>query len=905
MTPARSYNERSWAIDLIGYLKQLAANSHRSIRGIGGECSIRASGRTLFPDVLLFGDRSTARILQGWELKMPDTNIGDIAFRRNAEEKAKVLGLDSFLLWNVSIARLFVRIPNSEDYIMERAWSDLSDISSRQDVIASQRRWQQTARDIFSYMNDLFDRGVLKGRPFVESYRSGGITALVMENADAVEDAIDEAARRNALLRAKLTVWWNQHGAEYLGSSMPSVLARTIIGNWIAKILFAHILRERDSRAWKVSEIGDDTTPSQALQIFRKLSQDCNFWTIFSDSLGLSYLPDRVWSEIKQFNQLLADLKVGSVSQHQLAQLLETTVQMSRRRLRGQYPTPLPLAGILAKLCLRDVVSDRLLDPCCGSGTIPRAALEQKLSAGVPKGDAVATVFAGDLDQQATQIATLALADPRLMNESLRIFQKNAFSLKPSTEIQFTNPVNGSVTSEQLGTFQSIACNLPFVSQTGRSHYAEEIQSVSGELKRRGLAFSGRADLSAYLPFALYPLLADRGRFGAIITNAWLGTNWGDLFYDALVYFYDLRAVITSGCGRWFRNSDIVTNVLIMERKNKLGATGGATKFIVMKRAISEFECDQSQQTAFAEIELGQSHSGCISIRSVDSTQLSRFRALGLGGNAQFVNSDWILDVPMVPISQSFDVRRGERRGNNAMFYPAPGHGIEQEYICPLIKGPTDFVKLTGTATREAFSCSRTLDELRQLKHSGALNWIQKFSDPDNVDKLRQGGSHWYEMKTTAMSDLVMFINYGDRLFVGRLQPPAFVDQRLVRFMPHGDVDIELIHALMNCSVGMFVIEGMGFGRGQGALDLSKNRIGKYMHMLNPKIIDRGARDLILREFEPLLKRPMMNILDELKQPDRHAFDLAIAKAFGIDADQRVIYDCLKQLVHIRSTASE
>jgi len=134
---------------------------------------------------------------------MPDTNIGDIAFRRNAEEKAKVLGLDSFLLWNVSIARLFVRLPNSEDYIMERAWSDLSDIASRQDVIASQRRWQQTASDIFSYLNDLFDRGVLKGRPFVESYRSGGVTALIMENADAVEDAIDEAARRNALLRAK------------------------------------------------------------------------------------------------------------------------------------------------------------------------------------------------------------------------------------------------------------------------------------------------------------------------------------------------------------------------------------------------------------------------------------------------------------------------------------------------------------------------------------------------------------------------------------------------------------------------------------------------------------------------------------------------------------------------------
>ncbi len=82
-----NYNERSWAIDLIGHLKQLAIRHNRSIQDAGGEQTISAEGGSLFPDVLLFGDRATARILQGWELKMPDTGIDDPEFRENAERK--------------------------------------------------------------------------------------------------------------------------------------------------------------------------------------------------------------------------------------------------------------------------------------------------------------------------------------------------------------------------------------------------------------------------------------------------------------------------------------------------------------------------------------------------------------------------------------------------------------------------------------------------------------------------------------------------------------------------------------------------------------------------------------------------------------------------------------------------
>ena len=899
-----TYNERSWAIDLIGHLKQLAQRGERPIKDAGGERTIRSEGGALFPDVLLFGDRSTARILQGWELKMPDTSIHDLEFRQNAEAKARALGLDSFLLWNVSVAQLFVRVQGSESYVLENTWSDLADITDRVNVISNRDRWEEMANSIVGYLNDLFDRGVLEGRQFIDSYRSGGITALIMENTGLVEEALKDAAERNALLRAEMTLWWNRYQTEYLGTRMELVLAQAVIANWIAKILFAHILRENDSRARRVSDIQDQTTPEEALQLFQQLSQDCNFWTIFSDSLALSALPDKAWHELKQFNRLLTDLRVGSVDQQQLGGILEATVEVARRKLRGQYPTPMPLAQILTNLCLRDIVSDRILDPCCGSGTIARAALEQKLVSGVSPTVVADSVFAGDQDPQAALIATFALANPSLMNVPLRIFQQDAFSLDPTTELPFRNPTDGTPFVERMGLFEAIACNLPFVAQAGRAQYGNAIRDITEQLERDGQEFSGRADVAAYLPFALHPLLVDHGRLGVIITNAWLGTDWGDAFYDSLSRYYDLKTVITSGAGRWFQSSDVVTNILIMEKKENPEIPSGDIKFVVLKRPLEEFEEDEDQRIAAAQIELGQAHSETMSIRTISPARLSRFRRCGLGGSAQFVNSDWALELPLVRLNEHFQIRRGERRGMNALFYPAEGHGIEAEYIRPLVKSPTDFVRLIGEATKEAFSCSRTEEELRELGHQGALSWIERFSTPDNIRKLSRSRSHWYEMNADTLTELVMFINYGSRLFVGRLDPPAFVDQRMVRLVPTGDIDVALFHALMNSTIGMFIIEGLGFGRGLGALDLNKDRIEAYMHMIDASVLNDEQTAAILDGFSPLLNREILDVADELEQVDRQEFDDRIIEALGLHVEREHIYDCLRGLVEIRSTAN-
>ena len=910
MSAGLAYNERSWAIDLIGHIKQIVFANNRAIKDAGGEQTVRAEGGMLFPDVLLFGDRATARILQGWELKMPDTSINDHEFRMNAEKKARALGLDSFVLWNVSCARLYVKDRETNVFAPAKQW-DLAQITSRSSVIPNRGVWEALAAEIIAYVNDLLDRGSLEGRQFIDAYQSGGITALIMENIGAVAEALRGAARRDSRLKAEIVLWWSRSQLEYAGTDREMVLAQANLSNWVGKFLFAHILQGQDDRAQAVTRIAGDVSPTKALDIFRQLSEECNFWTIFSDSVGLATLPAHSWDQLKQLNTLLSDLRIGSIEQGQLSGILEATVATAVRKLRGQYPTPPPLARLLVYLCVRNIETDRVLDPCCGSGTIARAALEQKLDAGITAEAASASVFAGDQDAQAMQIATFAMAKPALMHMALRLFRRDAFLLQPNTTLEFRNPSNGEVFTEQVGKFDAIACNLPFVAQEGRAQYESAIAGVTKSFDSKMGSLPGRADVAAYLPFALHPILEEGGRLGIIITNAWLGAAWGEAFFNLIRHYYTLKSVITSGAGRWFQNSQVVTNILILEKKNAESGEDAAIDFVVLTQPLEGLSDLESVSVAAAQIELGQTQNDTMTINSLSWEKIVQFRRCGLGGNAQFVPCDWILDLPLVPLRSLLKIRRGERRGNNALFYPAKGHGIEEEYIRPVLKSSSEISSLVTSARTDAFSCSRTLEELKELGHTGALNWIDRFKDGTNnkgkplVESLAMPGLHWYEMRAAEMSELVMPMAYGDRLYIARLDKPSFVDQRLISLNPHMGLDVDLCHALLNSTVSLFMIEGMGFGRGLGALDLSKDRVEDFMHILDPAKLGKQEADAIKAAFQPLLQREVLNLADELEQKDRQSFDDVVTKAFNLSVSRSRIYESLARLMSIRQAATQ
>ena len=862
----------------------------------------------MFPDVLLFGDRDAARILQGWELKLPDTSIDDAEFFDNAEEKARSLGLDSFVLWNVRYARLYV-LDRDDTFVLHTEWDDLNDVRTRADVQRQRTRWQALGADILQTVNALLASGDLEGRQFIEAYRSGGLTTLILQNTQLVADAIKAESQKSRDLRSQIALWWSRNQQDYDGDDPHLALARANLINWMGKFLFAHVLRERDDRAGIVTGINEGTGPANALATFERITQECNFWTVFCDAMALRVVPPEAWRQLCEFNRLLGDLRLGAVDQAQLSTVLETSAAVSDRKARGQYTTPTPLAKLLVKLCLDDL-NDRILDPCCGSGTIVRAALDMKLQGGVAPADAASQICGNDLDRPAVQLATFSLTSPLLMRQPLRLFSLDAFTLEPDLEVSFRDPSDGTEHTEELGTFRAIASNLPFVAQEGRKTYGNAIQAVNAWLESEtGETLPGRADVAAYLPFALYDLLEPGGRMGIIITNAWLGTAWGEAFYERLKDYFELRTVVTSGAGRWFSNSAVVTNILVLQKPVDGAEPDHGTDFVILKQPIDVLVDDGHAENVAALIDQGMPQEDILTVHRTSREEIERFRPMGLAGNAQFVGVDWALDLPLVPAHDLLNFRRGERRGWNNMFYPASGHGIEADYIRPVMRRPSDIEGLVTKANKDAFTCSRTIQELEARGDTGALAWIKRFETgknnkneplPEALLKSAPAGAYWYEMRTDRLTDLIMPTNPGSRIFISRLDPPAFVDQRLTAMAAKGTADIDLVHALLNSTIGLLMIEAMGFGRGLGVLDLNKDRVEERLHILDPAAINSETRNNIVTAFQPLIEREILEVADELDQDDRIAFDDVILDAFGITVARETIYDSLRALTEIR-----
>lgn len=97
----------------------------------------------------------------------------------------------------------------------------------------------------------------------------------------------------------------------------------------------------------------------------------------------------------------------------------------------------------------------------------------------------------------------------------------------------------------------------------------------------------------------------------------------------------------------------------------------------------------------------------------------------------------------------------------------------------------------------------------------------------------------------------------------------------------HSKLDIDICHALLNSIIGIFFIEASGFGRGDGVLDLSKDKLEKSF-MLNPDILSDESKNNILKAFSVLKKRKILPIEQELKMPDRIKFDNEVLKAYNI-----------------------
>ena len=390
----------------------------------------------------------------------------------------------------------------------------------------------------------------------------------------------------------------------------------------------------------------------------------------------------------------------------------------------------------------------------------------------------------------------------------------------------------------------------------------------------------------------------------------------GDKFFKALSRFYMIEAIVTSGKGRWFKDAKVITNILLMKKNvNPDRNLSQEIKFVTLKKDINEIENSGLGEDIRSLINMGKKNdSDMVEVQKYSSSELNYLDNLLLPKSSYFANLSWLKRVESVTVNicDLYEVNRGERRGWDNMFFPAQGNNIEPLFLKPVVKTPRSITKLDVIPDGLAFCCSLSKEELEQQGYTGALKWIESFENLSNTkgiplpDVLHKPGTNWYTMKPDTMADLVTAMNPGDRLFFGILDHPTFVNQRLIR-LTRKDVSTnnELSHALLNSILGIFYIEALGFGRGEGALDLNSTKLKQSLRILNPSLISIKATDEIISKFKALKDREILPIQQECESEDRKLFDITVLSAFGIQDIYHDIKVSLLSLNRIRNSVNE
>ena len=140
---------------------------------------------------------------------------------------------------------------------------------------------------------------------------------------------------------------------------------------------------------------------------------------------------------------------------------------------------------------------------------------------------------------------------------------------------------------------------------------------------------------------------------------------------------------------------------------------------------------------------------------------------------------------------------------------------------------------------------------------------------------------YWYSLNPKR-AHIITAINPYERFFFTFAKEPFVIDQRLIAMQVQDGYDVELIAALLNSVITFLILEMRGTSRNLGALDLNANYL-KRMCLLSPNLLLTEQVQKIKTAFEPLKRRKVNSIFDEVNDKDRIKFDQAVFECFGLD----------------------
>lgn len=938
-------NERDWAGQLISWIKSAIDKKTTVFQDATNDTGIKMkSGRTKFPDILLFVDKTSGVIFNGWELKFPDTAVDDTVMLENALEKAHKLHSDSFVTWNG--AEAIIWHIDDEEYTLDslsklKVYPKVSTINSREDLADPAKFAQhepllkERTEEILHDLDSLYHNETLK--PALDI--SKNIISAVREASTIIipqfQEAIIQEKGSNRAFRDEFNKWkiYESSTLKILESSSrkkehvipEQVLAKFTFYNLIGKTIFYLTLCENLSGELKPIALDDNKSAKDLLNSYfdkaKKIDYQAIFRPYFTDSIEYSNLTDRA---IYALLEVLTAFDFKVLPTEVIGHILENLVPDDEKQKFGQYFTNEILASLVAFPVVK-TNKDILFDPTCGTGTFLSSFYEILRAFGAKKhGELLKQIWGNDVSHFPAILSVINLykQDVVATDNFPRVMRNDFFNLEVGEKVAFPDSHDHNKHIDvPVPAFDGIASNFPFIQQEDipneklSAFFREQFESEQQAfLKDNTFKINERSDYFTYCVYNADRFLKPDGCLSAITSNAWLGKEYGFQFKKFLLDNFHIRYVVKSNAEHWFKDSLVSTIYFVLDKMQSCEPT----KFITLNRKLSELFVAESKSGQIQQIEdfysdidnCSDSHNklwekdnffadlykrkdGSLSVclASKDCLLDSLENKTNWG---QFFLSTNLFGGFENCLTQYYPsivkVFRGERTGWNPMFVikdrDIKSSRIDEKYLVPYVKSSSELqqIEFNDNYKFRAFVCQ---DEKKDIDKR-TKSWIDKFVNAPNkngsqtISEACAGHRpYWYSLNPKR-AHIITAINPYERFFFTFAKEPFVIDQRLIAMQVQNGYDVELIAALLNSVITFLILEMRGTSRNLGALDLNADYL-KQIRLLNPDLLNSEQCAKIKCAFAPLKRCKVKTLFEELYNENRIKFDKTIFECFGLN----------------------
>lgn len=959
------FNERVWTGHVISWIKELISNSETIFQDATNDTGIKIeNGTTKFPDILLFTNKISGIVFNGWELKFPDTPVDDPVLLGNALEKAKQLKSSSFVTWNGQSAIIWKII--DQDYSTKsiqriKEYSSEREISTRialSDPVNYQRyepRLKKRLKEIIYDLEALYQKGEIKEAINISSEISSAIKNCGNMLIPKFTDNISQRKNIDDTFRKKFKEWMILEGAtlEILRSSSrrveivepENILSRFMFYKLIGKIVFYQSL----SCSTKLNLAPITTNEPNNLQSIlcnffdnaKQIDYQAIFEPDFTDVITYDSVIENVLYEfLKTINnydfRILPNEVVGNI--------LQQLVPNEERQKFGQYFTPDLLATIVAFPAIKNQDSI-VFDPTSGTGTFLSICYDiLKYYGKNLHSELLGQIWGNDISHFPALLSVITLYKQCIGDvcNFPRVLRKDFFNLCPEEEVQFPDNKDINIrNSIPIPKFDAIVSNFPFIQQEdipnellSEKFYREFGNSQEAFLVDSLFKIDMRSDYYVYCFYQSMKFLKDNGILSIITSNAWLGKNYGMQFKKFILDNFTIKYVVKSTAEHWFTDSKISTIYVVLE----MGNSTRPVKFVTIKKKLKDLFCDDDTKLLnyvedfYNQIDYcdNPSNSSWEKDKSYENVYIKKDDTLRVSviSNNTLQNSiinkeNWlkyfISENPLSlfesklinPYGTIYHSGRGTRTGQDKMFILSrtkiSEYGIEENFLLPIVKSSKELSTIHHVLENEnyLFLCNKPLTELEE-NYPNAHRWIKIWEKRTNKkgellpNVLKNNHPFWYSVNCEDPANIFISINPEKRVFFSYSDEPLIINQRLTAIRVDAS-DTELIAALLNSITTLLTVELNGVSRHLGALDLNADFFATKIKMLNPDLLNEGQKKKIVQKFRKINNREIGSHNIEFFLTDRRDFDQEVFRSFGFDpAMVSQLYKLLVGLIETR-----